>query len=185
MRWPHRVAWVSLGLLFAATAANCVIKEEDCPKGMVKGGKKCEYINLCPDGRPMPCKRPVPILRPCERETIFAQGAGAKSTSEFLEARRVLFVSGELNALIGRYSNDAAALGIRIDWKSCEVIYVAQNRRLVSLKVPVPGVMKRLVGVPPYSATLDAAKGIVSHDLPEAEVLAKQRNYDVVCGATR
>lgn len=177
------------------TNSGAVARKEPCPRGMARGGKDCEYINLCPDGRPPrkvhptgepTCRRiidaPPPPKRRCEHQTVFAKGAGAKRTIGQLEGRRILVVNGPVDALIERYVKHAEKSGVRIDWKISEVIYVRSNH-LVTLKVQ-PGLMKQIVGVDPVMATLEAASRVVSHQLSGAELVASLRKYDVICGGS-
>jgi hypothetical protein len=156
---------------------------------MARGGKNCEYINLCPDGRPPrkvrpngepTCERvgelPPPPKRRCEQHAVFAK----KQTV----GRRILVVNGKVDALIERYTKDAEKRSVQIDWRNSEVIYVISNQRLATLKVQ-PGLMKQIIGVDPIAATLEAAGGLVSHQLTTAELVANQRKYDVICGTTQ
>lgn len=198
------------GFVAVAMATALVASEDECPPGMVKGGYRCEYLNLCADGRPMvngtcvdtpdvepqPSPKPTPAPRPtpsptppppkripCDTATVFSPVAGSKRRTGVVEreARRVLLVAGKADVLLRRYSKDAATRGIRIDWERTAVSYVGEGGKLVNLKVAELGLGDMLVGKSPYLAVLDAAKVVTAKDLDLADG-TQYSTYDIVCG---
>jgi hypothetical protein len=169
---------------------------DGCPAGMVFGGEKCEYRNLCPDRRPMPpggCRvvtppppppkgrgaNPIPptsLPRKCEREVVhFSKPRGA----------RVLLVKGSASQLLARYLAANKQEKVNINLKLLEVLFRDSAGGLTSLKGGVditPTITETLTAMTWETVWLSRLRGRVAADVDHPEVEAQGLKADLLCG---
>lgn len=129
-----------------------------CPAGMVWGGGRCEYAELCQDGKPpkpgQACFPPIasvperseqtdsvpretvenpvrfPELEPCQEATVFFLDPESDSPVAMAEkaSQKLLVSGGPLVFLLERYRRDVESAGGEIDYQKLEVIYYRSSR---------------------------------------------------------
>ncbi len=187
--------FLSLFLLALSFPLRPGLGSQVCPPGMVFGGRKCEWPEVCPNGQPNgpegpPCRQiqlcpdgkpPANGLcgapaRPCDLRAILRRNSG-----EAGRGRRVLLVGGDSEVLWSSYLDQLRKNNVEIDLDESEVL-LFEKEKLVRIKVKMD--FGSLFGLKTLEQLWqERLRGKKASDLPQPEKQASVLNTDVICAA--
>jgi hypothetical protein len=101
------------------------------------------------------------------------------------EARKVLFVGGEMATLLKRYDEDATAKGLRMDWELTDVAYLDISGEIRHAKASPLSIGEMLAGRSILAKLEETLKGTIAIDMPGAEMFARTHGLDLTCGSRK
>lgn len=168
----------------------------ECPAGYVVGSTSCVPLNLCPNGAVMlgpdcgttrettPAVRPPKTINPPSRDTC--EEVIEKNRNRGF--RRVLFVNGNLNDLLGEYTRTAELKRIEVRLDQLEVIYFSNPQKPEVLRWgrDVKLSLGELVrGRLPEFAWQKALGDKRAIPIDRPNTVAKEYDADLICGKLR